>query len=166
MRKVLFILVLILFILGIGNINAYTKYSVGDVVPYNGMDFYVIADSGTNESTVTLLKAEPLTVADVNQYGAGHVNRYTDSSVGTAYNQNGYGRMAYYTSETCGYVNNNWVSTGCTNSYASSEIKYVVDAWKTAKAPAAAEARLITIDEVSSLGYEWARLVLLVVMVG
>ena len=133
----------------------YTAYQVGDQVKYNNVDYYVIKDSDTTEESVTLLKSEPLKVAEVNEYGAGHVNRYTAASVGTAYDNNGYGGIAYYTSETCGYVNNTWVNTGCKSDYASSEIKYVVDAWKTAKAPAATEARLITIDEVTSLGYEW-----------
>ena len=61
--------------------------------------------------------------------------------------------MAYYTSETCGYVNNTWVETGCKTDYALSEIKYVVDAWKAAKAPAASDARLITLEDLKSLGY-------------
>ena len=126
----------------------YTAYTIGNQVTYNNVDYYVIKDSGAKESTVTLLKAEPLTVVEVNQYGAGHVNRYTYNSVGTAYDNNGYGGMAYYSSETCRFLNNNeWVETGCKNDYASSEIKYVVDAWKAAKAPAATEARLISKDE-------------------
>ena len=128
----------------------YTAYQGGDQVTYNNVDYYVIKDSDTTEESVTLLKAEPLTVAEVNQYGAGHVNRYTYSSVGTAYDNNGYGGIAYYTSETCGYVNNTWVETGCKTDYASSEIKYVVDAWKTAKAPAATEVRLISKDEIET----------------
>ena len=127
----------------------YTAYTVGNQVTYNNVNYYVIKDSGAKESTVTLLKAEPLKVAEVNEYGAGHVNRYTADTVGTAYNNNGYGGMAYYTSETCGYVNNTWVYTGCKTDYASSEIKYVVDAWKAAKAPAADEARLLTYEETS-----------------
>ena len=133
----------------------YTAYTVGDQVTYNNVNYYVIKDSGAKESAVTLLKAEPLTVAEVNEYGIGHVNRYTAESVGTAYDNNGYGGMAYYSSETCGFVNNDWVYTGCTTDYAQSEVKYVVDAWKTAKAPAATEARLITFDELKdNLGYE------------
>ena len=128
----------------------YTAYTIGNQVTYNNINYYVIKDSGAKESTVTLLKAEPLKVAEVNQFGAGHVNRYTDSSVGTAYDRNGYGGIVYYTSETCGYVNNTWVETGCKTDYASSEIKYVVDAWKTAKAPAATEVRLISKDEIET----------------
>ena len=128
----------------------YTAYQVGDEVTYNNINYYVIKDSDTTEESVTLLKAEPLKVAEVNEYGAGHINRYTSSSVGTAYDSNGYGYIAYYTSETCGYVNNTWAETetGCTTAYAQSEIKYVVDAWKAAKAPAATEARLISKQEI------------------
>ena len=107
----------------------YQTYSIGDEVTYNGMNFYVIADSDENSDSVTMLKAEPLTVDEVNTYGVGHVNRYTSSSVGTATNQNGYGGMTYYSSETCGYVNSSWVYDGCTTDYAQSEVKYAVDAW-------------------------------------
>ena len=128
----------------------YTAYTIGNQVTYNNNNYYVIKDSDSTEESVTLLKAEPLTVAEVNEYGAGHINRYTSSSVGTAYDSNGYGGIAYYTSETCGYVNNTWVETGCTTAYAQSEIKYVVDAWKAAKAPAATEARLISKDEIET----------------
>lgn len=71
----------------------------------------------------------------------------SESYYQTAYNQNSYGGMQYYSSSTCGYNGTDWVSDGCKNDYASSEIKYVVDAWKTAKAPAATEARLMTYDE-------------------
>ena len=135
--------------------SVYDAYEVGAIIQYNGIQYRVIKDSDTSEENVTLLKAEPLSVEEVNQYGVGHVNRYTIDSVGTASDQNGYGGMAYYTSETCGYINDEYVQTGCINDYESSEIKYVVDAWKIAKAPAATEARLIKIDEVTSLGYEW-----------
>ena len=125
----------------------FRPYNIGDQVSYNNVDYYVIKDT---DSSVTLLKAEPLTVAEVNQYGAGHVNRYTYSSVGTAYNLNGYGGMAYYTSETCGSPNGSYVDTGCTTDYAQSEVKYAVDAWKTAQAPQALEARLITYEELTT----------------
>ena len=134
----------------------YTAYSVGDEVSYNNVDYYVIADSGPSEANVTLLKKTPLTVAEVTEYGIGHVNRYTSSSVGIAYDQNGYGGMVYYNSETCGYVNNSWVSSGCTTDYTQSEIKYVVDAWKIAQAPGASLARLITLDDLTdNLGMEF-----------
>ena len=137
------------------SVPTYQAYEIGDEVNYNNVAYRVIKDSSESEKTVTLLKAEPLTVAEVNQYGAGHVNRYTSSSQGTAYDYNGYGGMAYYTSETCGKVNGSLVYSGCTTDYAQSEVKYAVDAWKIDKAPAASEARLITYDELlDNLGYE------------
>ena len=132
------------------DVIAYESYSIGDTVTYNNVDYYVIKNSDASEASVTLLKAEPLTATEVNQYGVGHINRYTKSSVETASNQNGYGGMAYYTSENCGYVNNSWVETGCTTDYEESEVKYTVDTWKTANAPAALEARLITKDEIDN----------------
>ena len=138
----------------------YNEYSVGDEVTYNNINYYVIKDSGAKESTVTLLKAEPLTVAEVNTYGAGHVNMYacrssSGSCYQTAYNNNGYGGIAYYSSETCGFdSNNNWQVSGCTTNYATSEVKFVVDTWKNAQAPEASEARLVTLDDLTNnLGY-------------
>ena len=134
----------------------YTAYQVGDEVTYNNVDYYVIKDSDTTEESVTLLKAEPLKVAEVNQFGAGHVNMYNcyeseSSCYHTAYDNNGYGGMTYYTSVDCGYgTGSNNTETGCKNDYASSEVKYVVDAWKAAKAPAASEARLISKDEIET----------------
>ena len=146
----------------------YTAYSVGDEVSYNNVDYYVIADSGTADDTVTLLKAEPLTVSEVNQYGGvgtanNHVNMYVTSDTSASHYQSSYdikgdgslGGMAYYSSLMCGYNGSDWISDECINSYEGSEIKYVVDAWKTAKVPAAIEVRLITIDDLESLKYEW-----------
>ena len=116
----------------------YTAYKVGDEVKYNNVDYYVIKNSGVNEEEVQLLKKDPLTVAQVNQYGAGHVNMY--------------GGMAYYSSANCNDLGD---SSGCTTDYAQSEVKYVVDAWKTAQAPNATNARLITLDDLKdNLGIE------------
>ena len=44
----------------------YDAYEVGDEVTYNNVNYYVIKDSGTSEANVTLLKATPLTTAEVN----------------------------------------------------------------------------------------------------
>lgn len=139
----------------------YDEYEIGDEVTYNGVDYYVIADSSSSESTVTLLKAEPLTVDEVNTYSSGHVNMYNCDEYQTycyhtANDINGYGGMAYYSSVDCGYGDDsNHTNSGCTIDYAQSDIKYVVDAWKTANVSAALEARLITMDElVDNLGYE------------
>ena len=126
-------------------------YKVGDLVTYNGVNYRVLKDVKSTDTKATLLKAEPLKVAEVNEYGAGHVNMNVQSSESyyqTAYDINGYGGMQYYSSTTCGYNGTDWVYDGCKNDYASSEIKYVVDAWKEAKAPAASEARLISKQEI------------------
>ena len=145
----------------------YKTYSIGDEATYNGMNFYVIADSDENSDSVTMLKAEPLTVDEVNTYGVGHVNMYyTDYTGSSCYQQacdnNGYGGMVYFTSTTCGYPTGTFVSTGCTTDYAQSEVKYAVDAWaadkfKTSDLKEDAtgySARLITFDElVNNLGY-------------
>ena len=137
------------------------------------MDFYVIAASDENSDSVTLLKAEPLTVDEVNTYGTdangvNHVNRYTFSSVGTAYDFNGYGGMAYYSSATCGNatVGGSYSSNGCESenatSYDTSDIKYVVDAWSSVKITSSDltedslgyKTRLITHDElINNLEY-------------
>ena len=158
-KSIGYMLILFISLFAFNKISAYKSYSVGDEVTYNNVDYYVIADSDTSESTVTLLKATPLTVVEVNQYGAGHVNMYacqsSDSSCyQTAYDNNGYGGMAYYSSSTCGSSG----SSGCTTDYAQSEIKYVVDAWKTAQAPNATNARLITLDDLTdNLGMDLNR---------
>ena len=106
----------------------YTAYSVGDLVTYNGVEYYVIENSDTTQSTVKLLKAEPLNEEEVSIYSNG---------TGARISGNG---MQYHSSS---------------NAYDGSYIKTTVDAWKAAKAPAALEARLITFDElVNNLGYE------------
>ncbi len=151
-----------------GKKTTYKTYKIGDEVAYNGINFYVIENSDENSDSVTLLKEEPLTVAEVNKYGGvgtenNHVNKNTSSSKGTAYDNNGYGIMAYYSSETCGYNGSKWIEDGCTTDYAKSEVKYVVDAWALDKLKVSDlkedktgySARLITFDDlVDNLGYE------------
>ena len=147
-----------------GTPTTYKEYKIGDIITYNGMNFYVIENSDDMSDSITMLKAEPLTVDEVNTYGIGHINRYAPDSVGTANNKNGYGGMVYYSSETCGYVNNSMVYDGCTTDYAQSEVKYVVDAWAADKFQVSDlsvdetgySARLITLDELKdNLGYEY-----------
>ncbi len=113
-------------------------YDAGNKIKVAGIDFYIISN---HDDYVVALKAEPLTVDEVNLYGGvgtenNHVNRYTYDNVGTAYDwedTNHTGGMKYYTSETCGYANGYWVYSGCTTDYNSSEVKYVVDAWAADK---------------------------------
>ena len=144
----------------------YKAYKIGDEVTYNGINFYVIENSDENSDSVTLLKEEPLTVAEVNKYGGvgtenNHVNMYVETSASyyqKAYDINGYGEMVYYSSSTCGYNS----SGGCTSDYAKSEVKYVVDAWALDKLKVndlkedktGYRARLLSHDDlITNLGY-------------
>ena len=140
---------------------SYEAYSLGDIIQYNGIQYYVIKDSSTSESSVTLLKAEPLTVEQINTYGGvgtehNVVNKYARDDndlqpIGTAYDHIGYGGMAYYESETCYYKGmGSYESSNCITDYAQSKVKYVIDAWKTDEVPEASEARLITREEIEN----------------
>ena len=91
------------------------------------------------------------------------MNKNTYESKGTAYDKNGYGGMAYYSSSTCGYNGSKWIHDGCTTDYAKSEVKYVVDAWSLDKLKASDlkedktgySARILSHDELTSnLGYQ------------
>ena len=103
----------------------YNSYSVGDQVTYNNINYYVIKDSDATESTVTMLKAEPLSYEEVQTYSNG--------TGAQTYDRNGYGGMQYHSESSV---------------YSTSYVKTTVDAWKTAQAPAASEARLILQDEI------------------
>ena len=147
------------YVYGTDKSPSYKVYNVGDEITYKGMKFYVVSASGAKESSVTALKETPLTVDEVTTYGAGHINRYTTSSQGVAYNRNGYGGMTYYSSDTC----KSGTETGCTSDYDESDIKFAVDAWandKLTQSDLATDkfgykARLLTYEELTtSLGYE------------
>ena len=101
---------------------SYDEYSVGDTVTYNNINYYVITDSSSSEQSVTLLKAEPLSAEDITTY-----------SEGTGAQTDGNGGMQYHSES---------------NVYATSYVKQTIDAWKTAQAPLATEARLIQYDEI------------------
>ena len=135
------------------------KYLIGDKVNYKGIEFYVIENVGDESDAVHLLKAEPLSVDEVNTYGAGHLNEYANSQStrGAAYNYGSYGGMVYYSSETCGNIDGSYIKTDCTTDYAQSEVKYVVDAWAKDKLDINGlvkdrfgyKVRLITYDELT-----------------
>lgn len=81
------------------------------------------------------------------------MNNYTGNPKREEANQNGYGGMSYYTSDTCGYNNGRWIGNGCRNDYESSDVKYVIDSWAKFKVPSGlVAAKLINLDELSELG--------------
>ena len=144
----------------------YQEYKIGDQVTYNGMNFYVIANSDDMQDSVTLLKAEPLTYDEVNIYGAGHINRYvpswSDIKSGQLENKNGYGALYYYSNVNCVYDPNSKYYSGCSTDYETSDIKYVVDAWANSTLDDSElsidennyKVRLITMNELlNNLGY-------------
>ena len=142
----------------------YDEYQVGDEIIYKGMKFYVVSSSGTSEDRVTVLKETPLKIDEVSTYGMAHINSYTYMSQGTTYDKNGYGGMAYYSTETCGFPSGSYesVKTGCTTDYEESDIKYVIDAWANDRLTVSDlkadslgyKARLLTYEElITSLGY-------------
>lgn len=130
MIKKFFILIIFYFTF-IFDVNAYNVYNQGDILNYNGIDYYVLYDSDESSNVLTLLKAEPLTVSEVEKYGVGHINNYSMYSQHEIYDYNDtkYGRIVYYSSEQCGLVNGENIFSDCKYDYESSEIKYVVDAW-------------------------------------
>ncbi len=116
----------------IGIIQAET-YKPGDIITYKDIKFYVVSDEG---DYLTLLKATPLTVDEVNTYGKGYINKYTYSSQGTSFDSTlfgnkykGYGGVAYYTSDTCGYKDDKYIYNECKDNYNDSDIKHIVDNW-------------------------------------
>ena len=116
---------------GITPTPSYTAYNVGDHVSYNGITYYVIEDSDTNNNTVKLLKETTLTKEEMDALNLTGI---------TIEEENGYGRVRY--GESIGY--------------STSTVKQVVDAWKSTavKSGDTATARLITYDElVDNLGY-------------
>lgn len=162
-NRYLFFIILLFFTFFLKvNAKAYETYKIGDTVTYNGIKFYVIENSEEEQSYVTLLKAEPLSVDEVNAYGEGHVNMHISVDP-MDFHPNGYGRVAYYTSEDCGYdADGNSLSDGCATDYEKSDVKYVVDAWVKAKFEVndlekdkmGYEARLLTFNElVDNFGY-------------
>ncbi len=129
-KKVL--LCLFTYFIFLFGVKAYTSYNQGDVVSYNGMDFYVLYDSDSSSNVLTLLKKEPLTVSEVEKYGVGHINRFTSSNQNQVININGYGSVVYYSSALCGIVNGSFngnLFVDCKSDYVSSEVKYIVDSW-------------------------------------
>ena len=170
MKRLIYGLIIIFSIfISTNYIKAWSEYKIGDKVTYNDIDFYVIKDSSSTDESLTMLKAEPLTVEEVNLYGGvgtehNHVNMNvppSNSSYQRAYDRSGYGGMQYYSSTNCNLVTP-WLNNNCKNEYKESEVKYVVDAWAEDKLSVddlivdseGYTVRLLTADElINYLGY-------------
>ncbi len=149
---------------GKSDVHIYTAYSIGDHISYNNVTYYVIEDSDTTSDTVKLLKETPLSTDEISEYGKigtedEIINNYSSRYAHDVENQNGYGAVAYYTSETCGNVNGNLVNTGCISQYNMSDVKKIVDAWtKDNIKLGLLESRLITLEEYLSLSEEQTKI--------
>ena len=120
----------------------YDAYEIGNEITYNNVHYYVIKNSGIKEATVTLLKAEPLTYDEVESYSSG-IEVMIE-------NRNGYGGIAYYSSENCYYEMGNTYGNGCILEYEQSNIKAVIDRWTKDKVDDfyIYESSLITLDDL------------------
>ena len=112
----------------------YKSYEVGDRVIYNKSMYYVIEKSESSNKILKLLKAEPLKYNEI-------WNLNIDGLELRWSNNGSYGITSF----------------GNSPNYSNSSVKKIVDAWKDSiiKSDDSAIARLITIDEVTNLGYEW-----------
>lgn len=110
-----------------------TPYDTGNKIIINNMDFHVISNYS---DYVVLFLDKPLTGNELNKYGVGHINQYTESWQGRSKDfrdPNYSGGMVYYSSADCGYDGSKWKRDNCKTDYNESEIKYIVDAWATDK---------------------------------
>ena len=119
------------------------SFEVGEVVDYNGSEYYVLKDSSTSDDYVTLLKKDPLTAEEVNQYSTSYVSQD--------------GEYPYYESDAC----NDNDQTGCSTNYDISDVKKVVDGWSSSFSDDLVEidgykTRLIGEDEVAFESYATA----------
>ena len=135
----------------------YQSYNIGDIITYNGMNFYVIENSDENSGSVTMLKAEPIKTSEVDLSGTEIATKVTES---TNNFNDGYIHSDYLYSDTCTSVSvSDGIATGCTTDYKLSSIKQVVDAWVADKFQASDlkedetgySTRLITYDEYVNL---------------
>ena len=131
-------------------------YSVGDEVTYNGIDFYVIKNSDAIDSSVTLLKAEPLKYSEVSSLlqSTEIANSIINDNVSE--NNTGYLKMSYLYKDNCNSAAG--LLEGCSTHYLDSSIKQLIDVWvnTTVGSNNYEEARLIKFDElINDLGYEY-----------
>lgn len=158
-NKLLIIILMFLCFLKIDIVKAeivYEEYKVGDIITYNGMEFYVIEYSGVDQDYVTLLKDIPLTTEEMTDLVS---STEIFDAIGS---DNGYLTVPYIFKDNC--VSGGDVS-GCSTDYSISSIKQVIDVWANAKLKdtdlkedkLGYKTRLITYEELyNNLGYSKA----------
>lgn len=95
------------------------NYNIGDKVTYKREDYYVVDNSDSNKDYVMLLKEQPLTYKQIDNYSKLNYDDYYNELLDKLYN------IQYYSSETCSKYN----GAGCKNDYENSKVKKVIDKW-------------------------------------
>lgn len=111
----------------------YNEYSAGELINYKGNSFHVVKNSSKKKSYVVLLKDEPLTYDEVNEFKG--------ISLFNVYNANGYGGISY----------------GPDTNYKTSNAKIVLDAWTKSifTSDECLDTRLIQLNDlINNYGYK------------
>ena len=130
---------------GSGSINSGSSTSLSTTtstlgtVTYNGGTYYRLTNVNVNVGYVALTPEKPLSYEDTVKY-AGNI---------PVANVNGYGYVAYYTSDTCNASNN----TDCKTDYASSNAKIIIDAWALDNLKDGSTASIMTTEYLTNQGY-------------
>lgn len=124
-----------------GGTNSTTQSTTNTLgtVTYNGGTYYKLTNVNVNVDYVALTPEKPLSYEDTVKYAG-------DISVA---NVDGYGFVAYYTSDTCNASNN----TGCKTDYATSNAKIIIDAWAKDNLTDGSTAGIITTEYLTNQGY-------------
>ena len=123
---------------GSGSTSNSTSPTSGTVT-YNGLSYYRLPNVSVAAGYVALVGEEPLSYADTLKY-AGSI---------PVTNVNGFGVVAYYTSDTCNQSN----TEGCKTDYASSNVKAIIDAWALDNLKDGSTATILTTEYLTNQGY-------------
>ena len=151
MKKMFFLFTLFMF-LALGSVSAYESYSIGDVITYRNEKYYVIANSDSEQSYVTLLKKNSLSKTVLNNCW-----HSSDISSNPVIDSNG---APYYYASNCKSDNN----TACSSLFSSSSIKVLLDNWIQIKldindleeVEEYNKVRLLKTSDLRNLGYDGA----------
>ena len=110
-----------------------------ETVTYNGISYYRLPNISVKAGYVALISEEPLSYEDTLNY-AGNI---------PVANVNGFGVVAYYTSDTCNSSN----IEGCKSDYESSNVKTIIDAWAKSNVKNDSNVTILTTEYLTNYGY-------------
>lgn len=123
---------------GNGSISNPNSTTAGTVT-YNGLSYYRLPNISVTAGYVALVSENPLSYTDTLKY-AGDI---------PVTNVNGFGVVAYYSSETCNASN----TEGCKTDYASSNVKVIIDSWAHDNVNSDSTATIMTTEYLTNYGY-------------